>query len=230
MEVSSFIESDDSDLSVESIQETDDKVNFIRIPWEGSPPKIVIDKSQKHLLKSPFDDDYNSTNDSMKCVRKIWFCRDINDSKKRTLKVWDLPLTWNNNNIRKVFNIFGIIQAITLKNQNNILDRHCLIRFKHSSKVDFAMNYDSSLIIQPLIVGSIKLGINKYLINYIKTRPHNIKHLQFQVDKFMNSFDKLQKQKREKLRQKPRRFHGWIQKKDRDMPGFTKIHYPSKFE
>merc|ERR1711991_271009 len=110
-------------------------------------------------------------NSKMNCVRKIYFCRYIHDKIGRTIKIWDLPLTWDNENIHNVFKIFGDILTIKIENHNNIISRYCLIKFKHSSNVDFLMNYDSTEIIQPLIRGNIKFGIKKYLINYIKTRP-----------------------------------------------------------
>eukprot|EP00484_Ammonia_sp_Unknown_P010074 CAMPEP_0197063392 /NCGR_PEP_ID=MMETSP1384-20130603/152195_1 /TAXON_ID=29189 /ORGANISM="Ammonia sp." /LENGTH=372 /DNA_ID=CAMNT_0042499623 /DNA_START=13 /DNA_END=1127 /DNA_ORIENTATION=+ len=221
-------ESDDSSQHENDEDHHEDEKNFIRIPWEGAPPKIVIAKSQRNVLRSPFESEQSENNDGMKCVRKIWFCRDVNDSKQRTLKAWDVPLTWDTADIASVFSIFGDIDSTAIRKHNNIVDRHCVIKFREASQVEFAMHYDSSSIIQPAMRGRVQFGVSKYLRDYIKTRPLNIDELQYEVDRFMASFDKLQSKKREQEKKSPRRHRGWIQKRDKD--GFTKIHYPNKWE
>ena len=114
--------------------------NFIRVPWEGEPPKIVIPKSKQKIIKSPFEGE--STTD-----RKIWFCRNRN-KRGKTLKVWGLPLNWNEKDVETAFAVFGKIEKVHFMHPKDIIHRYCNVQFDNKSMVEFAMKYDSSSIVQ----------------------------------------------------------------------------------
>ena len=211
------------------------KINYICIAWIGEPPKVTLHKNAAQSTINPFNDNMDSKDDNelSNTYRKIYFSRNVNDKKNRSIKIWNIPICYNEDDIKEIFSIFvgdinTDIKKCNIFSPYSILDRHCIMSFSNKDIVNIALNYDTKNIIQPYIKGSIPLGLNKWLIQYINNIPKDIDKLKFQVDRFFFHFDNITEMKQKQLQNMPRKNRGYI--KLRDKNGFKKIHYVNKHE
>ena len=110
------------------------QVNWLSIPWEGEPPNIIFanncknnssndnsGKSQKEKEKEKEQGTKISNEMNAKQIRKIWFARNMKDKRSESICIWDIPLSWNENDISNIFSMFGKIKTVSFQHTTDII-------------------------------------------------------------------------------------------------------------
>ena len=97
----------------------ENEVNWLSIPWEGNVPIIINFSMDTNNNDSNNNNNSNESNNDK--IRKIWFARWMQDKKNATICIWDIPLSWNENDIRNIFSMFGEIRTASLQHTNDII-------------------------------------------------------------------------------------------------------------
>jgi len=175
--------------------------------------EIVIDNTRSHVAGMP-----NNTSRYFFVARKqtsdqpMQEDEEDDDPTARTVVVTGIPLFYNEQDVKEVFEMFGTVEVVFFRVNGGADGRVAEIVMEDEEDVEkiFATKNAKSY-----VSGTGVVGLEKYKADYLKLRP-NYDVLQTQVDMFMAAFDERTESEKAALRAK-------VAQKDED--GFQYVTY-----